>query len=140
MVTSGSSTTFQAQQASIATGTIQGTYAQQTVPSSSQYLAYSTTSSGGYLTYSSSGTGSTAPPGWLLSNGALVSAPYGNRFAVTGTPTGFVVIDLQTRTQVLPGTTPSAVRGIATDPKNGVIYATGPDSNSLITLPFPPLQ
>ncbi len=73
-----------------------------------------------------------------MSTGALVSAPYGNRYAVVGTPTGFAVIDLQTQTQMLSASTPTAVRGIATDAGDGIIYVTAPASNSLINIPFPP--
>ncbi len=128
-MTFGGSTTFQAQQASLSTGAAQGSYAQYTIPSSSTYLAQNTTTGG-----------TPAPPGWLMANGALVSAPYGNRFAAVGTPTGFAVLDLQTHLEVIEGATPSAVRGIATDPGNGIIYMTAPESNSLITVPFPPAQ
>jgi len=122
-----SGSTFSVRQAAIATGAVYGTYAQYTIPSTSYYLAQSTTSGG-----------STTPPGWLLSSAALVSAPYGNRYAAVGTPTGFAVIDLQSQTQLLQGSTPTAVRGIATDPQCGMIYATVPDSNTFLSIPFPP--
>jgi YVTN family beta-propeller protein len=126
MATSGGSTTFQAQQASVSNGAIQGTYAQYTM-SSSMYYAETIT------------TGGPAPgaPGWLMSGGALVSAPYGNRYAVVGTPTGFSVIDLVSKSEMLQGTTSGPVRGIATD-QGGVIYLTEPDANSLLTVPYPP--
>jgi len=72
-----------------------------------------------------------------MAQGAQVTASYGNRYAVTGTPTGFVVLDLQTQTTMLQSNTPSPIRAIATDPSQGIIYVTAPDSNTLITVPFP---
>jgi hypothetical protein len=45
----------------------------------------------------------------------------------------------KTQTQMLSASTPTAVRGIATDAGDGIIYVTAPDSNSLINIPFPPL-
>ena len=116
---------FSAQQAAISNGVSQGTYAQYSVSGSNYYAQSQSTCSG-----------NCPPPGWLMSTGAMVSAPYNNRFAVLGTPTGFAVVDLLNKTTVLQGSTPSAVRGIATD--NDMIYLTAPDSNSLISVPFPP--
>jgi len=129
VATSGGSTTFQAQQASISSGIVQGTYAQYSMSSSSYYAQAIT-------------VGGPAPgtPGWLMPGGALVSSTYGNGAAVIGTPTGFVVLDLVAKNEILEGSTPSAVRGIATDPFQGIIYLTAPDSNSLITVPLPPPQ
>jgi len=126
MASSGGSTTFQAQQAAISSGVVQGTYAQYTMSSSSYYAEAIT-------------TGAPAPgtPGWLMSSGALVSANYGNGAAVVGTPTGFAVLDLVAKTQIMQGNTPSAVRGIATNPSQGIVYLAAPDSNSLITMPLP---
>src|SRR2546427_7597836 len=43
--------------------------------------------------------------------------------------------DLQTQTEMLSASTPTAVRGIATDAGDGIIYVTAPDSNSLINIP-----
>jgi YVTN family beta-propeller protein len=85
--------------------------------------------------YSGSGTTTTPPP--YLKASAVVSANYGNDIAITSTPTGFAVIDLGAHAVILQGTTPSAVRGIATDPAQGVAYLTAPESNSLITVPLP---
>lgn len=79
-------------------------------------------------------------PGILLASGCLVSANYGNSLAVAATPTGFVVIDLYNHTEVMSGSTPSPVRGIATDPGQGVVYLTAPQSNALISVPLPPVQ
>jgi YVTN family beta-propeller protein len=126
VATAGGSTTFQAQQAAISNAAIQGTYAQYTMSSSSYYAQAIT-------------TGGPAPgaPGWLMSSGALVSANYGNGAAVVGTPTGFAVIDLVAKTQIMQGNTPSAVRGIATNPSQGLVYITAPDSNSVLSVPLP---
>jgi len=81
---------------------------------------------------------STTLPGWLMSSGTLVSASFGNRYYVSGTPTGYVVVDLQTNTQMVQGTTTTPVRGIATDPVQGTIYVTAPESNTFITVPLFP--
>ena len=130
VATAGGSTTFTAQQAAISNAAIQGTYAQYTMSSSSYYYAQEITSGG------------PAPgaPGWLMSSGALVSANYGNGAAVVGTPTGFAVLDLVAKTQIMQGNTPSAVRGIATNPSQGIVYLAAPDSNSFITVPLPAPQ
>lgn len=120
-----SSTSFDAEQAQLSTGKILASYAHEIV-SGGQFAAVPGTLSA-----------LSAPPAWLTAQGALVTASYGNRYAVTGTPTGFVVIDLQTQTTMLQASTPSAIRGIATDPNQGIIYVTAPDSNMLITVPFP---
>lgn len=88
----------------------------------------------------SNNTNSSTPPGWVNAGGVLVSALYGNRYVVNGTPTGFLVMDLQSGTQMLQGSTASPVRGIATDPAQGTVFLTAPDSNSLVTLPLPPVQ
>lgn len=77
-------------------------------------------------------------PGYLLSSVSLVSSDNNNRYAVTSTPTGFAVLDLQTQTTMLTGSTPSAVRGVAIDPLAEMIYLTAPESNSLISVPGPP--
>jgi len=127
VATAGGSTTFQAQQATVANAAIQGTYAQYTMSSSSLYAQAIT-----------SGGPAPGAPGWLGSSGALVSANYGNGLAVVGTPTGFALLDLVHRTQVMQGNTPSAVHGIATSPAQGIVYITAPDSNSFITVPLPP--
>ncbi len=84
--------------------------------------------------------GSTSPPGFLASSGALVNANYGNGLAVVGTPTGFAVLDLVHNTQVFQSSTTTPVRGIATNPAQGVVYLTVPDSNQLITVPLPAIN
>jgi YVTN family beta-propeller protein len=129
VATAGSSTTFQAQQAAMSNGAVQGTYAQYTMSSSSLYAAARM-----------SGAPAPGTPGWLMSSGALVSANYGNGAAVVGTPTGFALLDLVAKTQIMQGTTSGPVRGIATNPSQGIAYVTVPDSNSLITVPLPAVQ
>lgn len=129
MSASGGSTTFQAQQASLSNFGVQGTYAQYTMSSSSYYAEAIT-----------SGGPAPGAPGWLMSSGALVSSNYGNSAAVVGTPTGFAVIDLHRQVVVMQGNAPSAVRGMVTDPSQGLAYVTAPDSNSLITVPLPNVQ
>jgi YVTN family beta-propeller protein len=120
-VVSGNSIT--PEQAQLSTGQFVASYATVSIPSSN---------------FVANTTGATAtPPNWFMVQGALVTASYGNRYAVTGTPAGFAVLDLQTQTTMLQGSAPSAVRGIATDPNQDVIFATAPDSNSVITVPFP---
>jgi YVTN family beta-propeller protein len=108
---------YQAQNASASTGTTQGTF----VSASTVGTAFA------------SGT-----PGYLLSSVSLVSADANNRYAVTSTPTGFALLDLQTQSTMLTGTTPSAVRGLAMDPLGQMIYLTAAESNSFITVPGPP--
>jgi YVTN family beta-propeller protein len=129
MAAASGSTTFQAQQAAISSGAVQRTYAQYSVSSSSPHPEYAEAIT----------TGGSAPgtPGWLMPSGALVSANYGNSVVVVGTPTGFAVLDLIRQIDLLDATTSSPVRGIATDPTQGVAYVTLPDSNSIVTVPLP---
>ena len=108
---------YQAQNASVSTGAPQGTF----VSASTVGTAFA------------SGT-----PGYLLSSVSLVSADANNRYAVTSTPTGFALLDLQTQSTMLTGATPSAVRGLAMDPLGQMIYLTAAESNSFITVPGPP--
>ena len=122
---------FSIQHASLSTGTFMATDFVYSAPISSftqgsfqaQYFAAGSTTS-------------SAPPAWLAAQGASVSADFGNRYMVTGTPTGFVVVDLQTNTTVLQSATASPIRGIATDAAQGIIYLTAPDSNSLYMVPL----
>ncbi|GEM_PF-3091974 len=116
----GSKSTFAVQELNIGTGTVKGSYA--------------AASAGGYQLVLSD----PVLPASLLASGALVSANYGNSIAVAGTPTGFVLLDLVNHRQIMQGSTPSPVRGIATNPSQGILYFTAPDSNSLITIPLPP--
>jgi YVTN family beta-propeller protein len=81
--------------------------------------------------------GGGAAPGFLASNSALVSENYGNRYCVIGTPTGFKVLDMQSKTDMLDVATSNPVRGIATE--NGMIYITVPGSNSLYSVPYAPI-
>jgi len=78
------------------------------------------------------------PSAWSGSGNTYVSASYGNRYVVSGTPTGFIVTDLVTNTTVLSGSTASAVYGLATDPAEGEVFVSAPDSNSLYSVPLPP--
>jgi len=79
-----------------------------------------------------------APPTWVVSNGPVVSTGYGNRYVIECTPTGFIVMDLQTGIQMLQGSTASEVTGIATDPAQGLAYMTEQASNAVISVPLPP--
>ena len=122
-------TTFQARHAAITTGTPIKSYAQAQIGGSSPYAHAM------MVTYG--GTTTPGPPGYLASSAALVSANYGNSIAVVGTPTGFAVLDLPLQIDLMEATTPSPVRGIATDAQQGAVYLTVPDSNSVITVPLP---
>jgi YVTN family beta-propeller protein len=108
---------YQAQNASVSNGATQQTF----VSASTVGTAFA------------SGT-----PGYQLASVSLVSADANNRYAVTSTPTGFALLDLQTQSTMLTGTTPSAVRGLAMDPLGQMIYLTAAESNSFITVPGPP--
>ncbi|MGH7868028.1 MAG: YncE family protein, partial [Candidatus Dormibacteraceae bacterium] len=85
------------------------------------------------------GGGASAPPPYLKAS-TVVSSNYNNGIAVTSSPTGFVVLDLVAHKQLMEGTTPTPVRGIATDPTQGVAYLTAPESNSIISVPLPAVQ
>lgn len=121
-----SSNTFLAQHASLTNGTSVHT----------DYTAQAPAS----LSAIQSGATSTTLPGWLMVTGPVVSASFGNRYVAEGTPTGFLVYDLQSNTDLLQVTTSSTVRGIATDPSQGTIFVTAPSSNALYTIPLPPIQ
>jgi YVTN family beta-propeller protein len=75
----------------------------------------------------------------LIGNGIIVAANYSNNAVVAATPTGFVVIDLSSQTQVLQGSTATPVVGIASDPAQGMVYLTVPGSNSALNVPLPPI-
>ena len=85
---------------------------------------------------SSSGT----LPTWLNIGGPLVSASYGNRYIVEGTPTGFAVLDLVVNKVMMQGTTSAPIVGIAVDAQQGTAYATETNSNTLLSIPLPPVQ
>ena len=74
-----------------------------------------------------------------LGTGTVVSANYANSFVITATPTGFLVSDLGTGTTFITGSTAGPVRSIAVDPDFGYVYMTVPSTNSIITVPLPPL-
>jgi len=80
------------------------------------------------------------PPSWMQVGGPLVSASYGNRYIVEGTPNGFAVLDLEVDKVMMQGTTSAPIVGIAVDPQNGTAYATEPGSNTLLSIPLPPVQ
>jgi hypothetical protein len=65
-----------------------------------------------------------------------VSTRFSNGTAASSTPTGFVIYDLVTHQQIMTGTTPTPVRGIASDPDAMYAYFTLPDSNEYISVPL----
>jgi YVTN family beta-propeller protein len=79
-------------------------------------------------------------PSWVSIGGPLVSASYGNRYIVEGTPSGFAVLDLETDKVMMQGTTAGPVVGIAADPQQGTAYATETSTNTLLSIPLPPVQ
>lgn len=79
-------------------------------------------------------------PSWLNIGGPLVSISYGNRYVVEGTPAGFAVLDLQTDKVMMQGLTSAPIVGIAIDPQQGTAYATETTTNTLLSIPLPPVQ
>jgi YVTN family beta-propeller protein len=79
-------------------------------------------------------------PSWVNIGGPLVSASYGNRYIVEGTPSGFAVLDLETDKVMMQGTTAGPIVGIAVDPQQGTAYATETSTNTLLSIPLPPVQ
>jgi hypothetical protein len=79
-------------------------------------------------------------PAWLNIGGPLVSASYGNRYIVEGTPQGFAVLDLQIDKVLMQGLTSAPIVGIAVDPQQGTAYATETTANTLLSIPLPPIQ
>ena len=96
--------------------------------------SYATTTAAAYAPYTMNGT---LPSAATVPTATAVSAQFGNGIAASSTPTGFVVYDVVTHQQLMAGTTPTPVRGIASDPSNTVVYITIPDSNEYITVPMP---
>lgn len=99
-------------------------------------------SSGGYNPASASIYGSYSLNGTLpnaaANPGAVqISQQWNNGMGISATPNGFVVYDLTNHTEIMRGTTPTPIRGIASDPNNWAVYLTLPDSNDLITIPLP---
>lgn len=66
----------------------------------------------------------------------VVSARFSNGMGASSTPTGFVIYDLISHQQIMTGTTPTPVRGIASDPDSMFAYFTLPDSNEYIAVPL----
>lgn len=120
LVTNG--TNFQVAQSKLSTGAFVNSYAQMSAAN-----------------YSCSGCDIVVSPTSLLASGVVVSANYSNNAVVTGTPTGFAVIDLSTNQQVLTGSASGPVRGIATDASQGMVYMTVPGSNTVMSVPLPPI-
>ncbi|MFZ0773074.1 MAG: YncE family protein [Candidatus Sulfotelmatobacter sp.] len=79
-------------------------------------------------------------PTWLNIGGPLVSASYGNRYIVEGTPSGFAVLDLEVDKVMMQGSTAGPIVGIAVDPQQGTAYATETSTNTLLSIPLPPAQ
>jgi hypothetical protein len=98
--------------------------------------AYASGSANPYAAYTMNGT---LPSAASLPQATTVSAQFGNGMAASSTPTGFVVYDVVSHRQIMAGTTPTPVRGIASDPLNKVVYLTLPDSNEYISVPLPHL-
>ena len=88
--------------------------------------------------YAISGTGQSLPNASVSPQGCAVSAQFGNGMGACATATGFVVYDIVANQEVMRGTTPTPVRGIAGDPDNKFMYLTLPDSNQYITVPLIP--
>lgn len=87
-----------------------------------------------YAPYTMNGT---LPSADNIPHATYVSAQFGNGVAASATPTGFVVYDVVSHQQLMTGTTPTPVRGIASDPQNWMVYLTVPDSNEYIVIPLP---
>ena len=116
------------------------------VTSNSYQVAQSKLSTGAFVqSYAQTSTanyscqGCNAVPVSLLASGLLVAANYSNNAVVAATPTGFVVLDLSTQKLVLQGSTAAPIRSIATDPNQGIVYLTVPSSNSVLSVPLPPI-
>lgn len=83
---------------------------------------------------------SSSLPSWLNIGGPLVSASYGNRYIVEGTPSGFAVLDLKVGKVMMQGTTSAPIVGIAVDAQQGTAFATETSTNTLLSIPLPPVQ
>lgn len=97
---------------------------------------YASGTASAYAPYTMNGT---LPSAASLPQATAVSAQFGNGMAASSTPTGFIVYDIVSHQQIMAGTTPTPVRGIASDPLNQVVYFTVPDSNEYIVVPLPHL-
>jgi YVTN family beta-propeller protein len=87
-----------------------------------------------YAPYTMEGTLPTAAA--LPQASSVVSARFSNGMAASATPTGFVIYDVISHQQLMTGTTPTPVRGIASDPDSMYAYFTLPDSNEYIAVPL----
>jgi hypothetical protein len=96
--------------------------------------AYAQANAVAYAPYTMNGT---LPSAATIPTATVVSAQFGNGIAASSTPTGFVVYDVVSHQQLMAGTTPTPVRGIASDPSNTVVYFTLPDSNQYISVAMP---
>ena len=102
----------------------------------SQPGVYSQTSASAYAPYTMNGT---LPSAASLPQATAISTQFGNGMAASSTPTGFVIYDIVSHQQIMTGTTPTPVRGIASDPQHKTVYFTVPDSNQYIAVPLPQL-
>jgi hypothetical protein len=59
---------------------------------------------------------------------------------VEGTPSGFTVLDLEVGKVMMQGSTAGPIVGIAVDPQQGTAYATETSTNTLLSIPLPPVQ
>jgi hypothetical protein len=100
----------------------------------SQPGTYAHATASPYAAYTMNGTLPTAAVLPQATN--VVSARFSNGMGASSTPTGFVIYDLVTHAQIMVGTTPTPVRGIATDPDCMFAYFTLPDSNEYIAVPL----
>jgi len=95
--------------------------------------AYASGSASAYAPYTMNGT---LPSAATLPQATVVSAQFSNGMAASATPTGFVIYDVEGHQQIMTGTTPTPVRGIAADPNCMFAYFTLPDSNEYIAVPL----
>jgi len=96
--------------------------------------AYAQASASPFAPYTMNGTLPTAAALPQATN--IVSARFSNGMGASSTPTGFVIYDLVTHQQLMTGTTPTPVRGIASDPDAMFAYFTLPDSNEYVSVPL----
>lgn len=87
--------------------------------------------------YASYTMNATLPTPAAIPGATRVSTQWGNGMVASATPTGFVIYDLVNHVEIMRGSTPTPVRGIASDPSNTVIFFTLPDSNEYLSVPFP---
>jgi hypothetical protein len=78
----------------------------------------------------------TLPSAAVLPQATTISTKFSNGMGASSTPTGFVIYDLEGHQQLMTGTTPTPVRGIAADPNCMFAYFTLPDSNEYIAVPL----